>query len=271
MRGRVLIAGAGVALGVLACQTRSEPPEGSAGAAPSASAQTASAPAASASGPAALPAASALVEPASSGAASSSAAAGVATAPPTATAPTIAPRCCRLERTEGGFGPDKGANVRYSGDVLLRNDGGRLLFPQDLINDTKELYIFAKSAGKSLYQERRLRIVGEGPKHVSVEIDDRGETGATTPFYHSRCATIELRKVRKATLDEVLPPAQATALLEEGKRRFERMPEHDRFRFVSASFALTANAVRFCCPARDDKQATPRLDIEIALDAPGPK
>lgn len=269
MRVRVLIAGVGVALGALACQPRSEPTGGSAGAAPSTSIQATNSPSALASGQATLPTASA--SGVASGVTSGAAPSGVATAPPTATAPTIAPRCCRLERTEGGFGPDKGANVRYSGDVLLRNDGGRLLFPQDLINDTKELYIFAKSAGKSLYQERRLRIVGEGPKHVSVEIDDRGETGATTPFYHSRCATLELRKVRKATLDEVLPPAQATALLEEGKRRFERMPEHDRFRFVSASFALTASAVRFCCPARDDKQATPRLDIEIALDATGPK
>lgn len=178
--------------------------------------------------------------------------------------PTIRSRCCRLDRTEGIFGPEKGIHARYSGDILLRNDGERLLFPQDLISDTKELYQFAKSSGKSLYQERRMRIVGEGSGHVSVEIEERGETGANAPFYHLRCATFDTRKKRAMTLEEALP-GRGGALLEEARRRFEGSPGKEHFRFVSASFALTEGEVRFCCAAKDDRRPGPRLEVSVGL------
>jgi hypothetical protein len=178
--------------------------------------------------------------------------------------PTIRSRCCRLDRTEGIFGPEKGIHSRYSGDVLLRNDGERLLFPQDLISDTKELYQFAKSSGKSLYQERRIRIVGEGTRHVSVEIEERGETGANTPFYHLRYATFDTRKKRAMTLEEALP-GRGGALLEEARRRYEGSPGKEQFRFVSTSFALTEGEVRFCCAAKDDRQPGPRLEVSVGL------
>jgi hypothetical protein len=178
--------------------------------------------------------------------------------------PTIRSRCCRLDRTEGIFGPEKGIHARYSGDVLLRNDGERLLFPQDLISDTKELYQFAKSSGKSLYQERRMRIVGEGAGHVSVEIEERGETGANAPFYHLRCVTFDTRKKRSLTLEEALP-GRGAALIEEAKQRFEGSPGKEHFRFVSTSFALTEGEVRFCCAAKDDRQPGPRLEVRVGL------
>jgi hypothetical protein len=184
--------------------------------------------------------------------------------------PSIRSRCCRLDRTEGFFGPEKGINARFSGDILQRNDGERLLFPHDLVSDTKELYQFAKSSGKSLYQERRLRIVGEVAPLVSIEIEERGETGANAPFFHSRCATLDTRKKRLLTVEEALP-GQGKALLEEAKRRFEGAPGRDRFRFVSGSFAVTETELRFCCAARDDRQPTPRLDVSVALDPAGRK
>ncbi|MCS6901628.1 MAG: hypothetical protein NZX77_17895 [Polyangiaceae bacterium] len=167
-----------------------------------------------------------------------------------------------MDRTEGIFGPGKGIHTRYSGDILLRHDGERLLFPQDLISDTKELYQFAKSSGRSLYQERRMRIVGEGSRHVSVEIEERGETGADTPFYHRRCTTLDFRKKRILTVEEALPE-HGTALLEKAKQRFETIPEKEHFLFVSTSFALTEQEVRFCCAARDSRQPGPRLDVSV--------
>lgn len=214
-----------------------------------------SAPAASSSPAPALPSVSA---PAAATPAASSAPPAVSVTP----LPTVVARCCRLDRTEGFFGPEKGIHTRYSGDVLLRNDGERLLFPNDLVSDTKELYQFAKSSGKSLYQERRLRIVGESPHHVSVEVEERGETGANAPFYHTHCVTVDPRKKQKVTLSDLLPE-EAPRLLEEGKKRFEASPGQERFRFLSGSFALSGTTLRFCCPARDDRQPTPRLDIEL--------
>lgn len=233
------------------------------------------APASSAAVPASpaagLPSASASVA-SGSASASVSAASGSSstTAGGPAPLPSIRSRCCRLDRTEGFFGPEKGIHARFSGDVLQRNDGERLLFPHDLVSDTKELYQFAKSSGKSLYQERRLRIVGEVAQLVSIEIDERGETGANAPFFHSRCATLDTRKKRLLTVEEALP-GQGKALLEEAKRRFEGAPGRDRFRFVSGSFAVTETELRFCCAARDDRQPTPRLDVSVALDPAGRK
>jgi hypothetical protein len=234
MRGRLLV------LGLVAGCSREAPRGGEVGGASSALSASAAAPAAaSASGSGS--GVTAVVAPLGS----------------------VVPRCCRIDRTEGMFGPEKGVHVRYSGDVLLRNDGERLLFPHDLVSDTKELYQFAKSSGKSLYQERRLRVVGEGVGYVALEVQDRGETGAGTPFFHTHCATVDTRKLRKMTPEEAFPGEAGQKLLAEARRRFEEAPGHERFRFVPASFALLEGRVRFCCPPRDDRQPLPRLDLEL--------
>lgn len=248
-------------LGLGCDRSRATPAPASSAAAPSASPSPASASSSVASGSASTS------TPAASGSASTVAGGGEAGPAPL---PSIRSRCCRLDRTEGFFGPEKGINARFSGDILQRNDGERLLFPHDLVSDTKELYQFAKSSGKSLYQERRLRIVGEVAPLVSIEIEERGETGANAPFFHSRCATLDTRKKRLLTVEEALP-GQGKALLEEAKRRFEGAPGRDRFRFVSGSFAVTETELRFCCAARDDRQPTPRLDVSVALDPAGLK
>ncbi len=179
--------------------------------------------------------------------------------------PSITARCCRLDHTTGGFGPATGVNVHYEGDVVRRMDGGELLFPHDLISDTRELYVFAKSAGRSLSQERKVRIVGEQGSLVSVVIEDHGDTGAGTPFFHSRCSTLDTRKLKSVALTDAVPADEARELLAEGQRRFDAAPGHERYRLVPASFALrgASNDVVFCCPARDDTQASSRLDLVV--------
>ncbi|RYE82187.1 MAG: hypothetical protein EOO75_21075 [Myxococcales bacterium] len=147
--------------------------------------------------------------------------------------------------------------------MLLRNDGGKLLFPDDLISDTRELYIFAKSAGRSMAQERRVRVVGEQGHLVSVAIEDRGDTGAGTPFVHMRCTTLDTRKMKPASLAEAVGEAEAKALLAEATRRFEAHPDHGRYRLIAASYALRASDVVFCGSARDDSRPSPRLDIVV--------
>jgi hypothetical protein len=179
----------------------------------------------------------------------------------------IKPACCRADRVEGSFGPDKGVNARYSGDYFHgRNGNDRLFFPDDLISDTQELYLFAKSAGKPLYQERRLRAVGESPVALSVEVEDRGETGTTKPFTHSKCQTVDLRRNRKAAVADLLPKDEGPALLARAQSAFEASPGHEHYRFVPASFALVGSPptkIRFCNPKRDEESGPPRLDLEL--------
>jgi hypothetical protein len=194
-----------------------------------------------------------------------------------ATLEAVKPACCWLDRAEGVFGPARGINARYSGDYLKRKDGERLLFPDDLISDTKELFQFARSAGKPLYQERRLKIVGERRGHISVEIDDRGETGATAPFAHSKCKTIEVRTGRSLKVDDVAGKDAGPALLAEGKRRLAQAPEHEHYLFVPTSFVVLEKgghggpALRFCNPRKDERLGSARLDIELPLDEPDAK
>src|SRR5512141_975842 len=79
-------------------------------------------------------------------AASSPAPVAASAAPPVASsaapaplppAPAIVPACCMIDKTEGHFGAPKGVQTRYEGEFLRRKDGERLLYPQDLISDTK--------------------------------------------------------------------------------------------------------------------------------------
>jgi hypothetical protein len=171
------------------------------------------------------------------------------------------------DRVEGFFGPEKGINARYSGDYLRSKNGtDRLFFPEDLISDTQELYLFAKSAGKALYQERRLRVVGEAPGALSVEIDDRGETGATAPFSHSKCQTIDTRRVRKIAVTDLAGKDEGAALLARAQAAFDGSAGHECYRFVAQSFALVGappTKIRFCSPRRDEGSGPPRLDIEL--------
>lgn len=171
-----------------------------------------------------------------------------------------------MDVAEGSFG--KGTFTRYSGDYLRRKDGERLLFPQDLISDTKELYQHAKSAGKSVTQERRVRPIGEGGRYVSVEIEEKGETGALMPFLHSACKTVDLRTGRALKLEDVVGKEAAARAIASAEQTFAAAPGHDDFRFLSSSFAMIGRGektVRFCNPRRREDLGGARLDLEIEL------
>lgn len=215
--------------------------------------------------PSATPQASATPQPPA--AASSSAKPDAPSSPRLAPLEAINARCCAIDRTEGTVGPDKGINARYSGDFLRKKNGDRLLFPDDLIADTRELYQYAKSRGAPLYQERRMKVVGEGARYVSVEIEEKGDTGASNPFAHSKCKTLDLRSGKQLKLADVASKA-ASALETEARARFDALPDHGQFTFVSASFALVgdpARRVRFCNPRRDEALGMGRLDVEVEL------
>ncbi len=170
------------------------------------------------------------------------------------------------DRAEGHFGPEKGVHTRYVGEYLRRHDGERLLFPHDLVSDTKELYQHARSAGRSVEQTRRLVVLGEGDRYLSVEVTDQGETGALMPFSHSKCVTIELKQGRALRLDEVLDKASADATLAEARGRFDAAAGHEHFRLLPGSFAMIGRdkkRVRFCGPARRDEDGAKRLDVEL--------
>jgi hypothetical protein len=171
-----------------------------------------------------------------------------------------------MDVAEGSFGA-RGTFTRYSGDYLRRKDGERLLFPQDLISDTKELFQHAKSAGKSVTQERRVRPLGEGSKYVSVEIEDKGETGALMPFLHSACKTVDLRTGRALKLEDVLGKDAAANAIAAGERAFAAAAGHEDYRFLSSSFAMIGRGektVRFCSPRRREDLGGARLDVEVA-------
>jgi hypothetical protein len=171
-----------------------------------------------------------------------------------------------MDRTEGIFGSAKGIHTHYSGDFLRRKDGERLLFPQDLISDTKELFQHAKSAGKSVEQTRRVTIVGEGARYVSVEIVDHGETGVT-PFSHSSCQTVDLSNGRALKVDDVLK-GKGEAIVASGRAKLDAAAGHEAFRFLPGSFAMVGTGekiVRFCAPRRDEGQGEPRLDVEVTV------
>lgn len=223
-------------------------------------------------------------EPASSAAPSSSAAPAkeIASAtPPAASSAVVAegappaspitPACCMRDRAEGHFGPEKGVHTRYVGDYLRRHDGERLLFPHDLVSDTKELYQHAKSAGRSVVQERHLVVLGEGERFVSVEVTDQGETGALMPFAHSKCVTVDLKNGRALRLEDVLGKPSADATLAEARRRFDGLAGHEQYRLLPGSFAMIGRdkrRVRFCGPARRDEDGKKRLDVELDAVAP---
>lgn len=231
-----------------ACRQRVDPPDGAAASAapraPSASAAdvTSAAPPSSSAAP--------------------------ASAPPLA---PIAPACCMRDRAEGSFGPAKGVNTRYVGDYLRRHDGERLLFPHDLVSDTKELYQHARSAGRSVEQTRRLVVLGEGERYVSVEITDQGETGALMPFSHSKCLTVDLKHGRALRLEDVLGKPAAEATLAEARRRFDALADHEQYRLLPGSFAMIGRdkrRVRLCGPARRDEDGAKRLDVELDAVTP---
>ncbi|MCC6645608.1 MAG: hypothetical protein IT374_08565 [Polyangiaceae bacterium] len=217
---------------------------------------------------AAAPATSASAAPPASAAPAASSAPATAGAPP----PTpITPTCCMRDRAEGSFGPEKGVNTRYVGEYLRRHDGERVLFPHDLVSDTKELYQHARSAGRSVLQERRLAVLGEGDRYVSVEITDKGETGALMPFAHSKCLTVDLKHGRALRLEDVLGKPSAEATLAAARARFDAAAGHEQYRLLPGSFALIGKGerrVRFCGPARRDEDGAKRLDVELDVVAP---
>ena len=182
-------------------------------------------------------------------------------------APTITMACCTMDRAEGQFGTH-GVVTRYRGDYLRRKDGERLFFPQDLINDTKELFQHAKTAGRSVQQERRVRAVGEGPRWVSLDVEERGETGALAEVVHSSCKTIDLRTGRALKLDDVVGKDAAAQAIASGEASFAELGGRADYRFSAASFAIlgpSAKTVRFCNPRRREELAGARLDVEVTL------
>ena len=229
------------------------------------------APEASAHASATVSAASAVPAASASVTASASASASAAPASPPPGAPplvAITPACCMRDRAEGKFGSERGIMTRYSGDFLRRKDGDRLLFPDDLISDTKERFQHAQSAGRSVTQERRLKVVGEGPRYVSVEIEDRGETGALKPFAHSACCTVDLKTGKAMTVEAVVGKERAPKLVEEARAAFDALPGHEQFRFLPSSFAMIGTAgdtIRFCNPRRAEDLGAARLDVEARV------
>jgi hypothetical protein len=209
------------------------------------------------------------VAPSASAASSTVAPAAAASAPSAKLAPPppLGPMaCCTMDVAEGSFGA-RGTFTRYSGDYLRRKDGERLMFPQDLISDTKELFQHAKSAGKSVTQERRVRPVGEGAKYISVEIEDKGETGALMPFQHSACKTVDLRTGRALKLEDVIGKEAAAKAIAAGESAFAATGGHEDYRFLSSSFAMIGRgekAVRFCSPRRREDLGGARLDVEVS-------
>lgn len=211
---------------------------------------------------------SASVGPAAS--ASASASASPEEEPPQAPLsdlPEITAKCCTRDRAEGHFGPESGVHTAFVGDFLRKKDGGRLLFPDDLISDTKELFQHARSAGKTVKQERKLRIVGETERAVSVEVFDTGETGSMKPFSHSSCKTISLRDGRLWKLEDAVGKDHALAVAVKARIQFDQRNKGDLYRFVEKSFALVdeGKRIRFCNPRKDEALGAARLDVDLPV------
>ncbi len=179
----------------------------------------------------------------------------------------ILPRCCTVDRAEGHFGVPTAVHTAFVGDFLRKKDGKRLLFPDDLISDTKELFQHARSAGKTVKQERKLRVVGETDRTISVEVLDSGATGSMVPFSHSACKTVSLRDGRALKLEDAVGKDAALAVVVKARIQFDERNRGDVYRFVERSFALVdeGSRLRFCNPPKDTALGAQRLDVEVAV------
>jgi hypothetical protein len=169
-------------------------------------------------------------------------------------------RCCRVEKRSGSFGAETGVHTSYEADVVVTSSGDRLHAADDLVSDTKEMLIHARSMGRSLHQSRKVQLVSEGKTFVSMMIEERGDTGTGAPFVHHGCKTLQLGTGRVLRLDEVLTADAAARVVAEATRQTTGTDA----KLLPASFLLSSDAVSFCFPPRGASLPIRRLSVPLA-------
>jgi hypothetical protein len=166
--------------------------------------------------------------------------------------PTIKSHCCVIEKRKGLNGDAHKIHTKYTVDILSRTGGEpRLIPPDDIVADMQELLIFARSAKRSLHQERQLRLVGETKHWVSVEVLETGDTGQK-PIQRGYCKTVQIYRGKHAQLSDVLKKEHAESLEQWGKKQLIDLGYKDKYKFSSSSFVVRElsgeKQIRFCAP-----------------------
>lgn len=179
--------------------------------------------------------------------------------------PTKTAKCCRMDRREGVVGNEHAVHTSYASDVVLTKSDKRIFGSDDVVSDTTELFQHARSMNRSLRQERTLAFVGEGPRWLSLTVDDRGDTGTGTPFRHSACKTIDPNNGHVLKLDDVLVPAAVDRVIAEAKDVLAHQPEGRHFRVVPGSFALPDEGHVVMCAPSEETDGDARRDVSVAI------